>query len=100
MLNMKLINRETEGELQLIGRLDANSAPEAEKNLLQTAERYDSLILDLEQLEYISSAGLRALKRTHIAMRKKGGTLAVKNVKKVVREVFEVTGFAGMLKFI
>ena len=48
----------------------------------------------------VISAGLRALKRAHMAMRRKGGTLAVRNVTKAVMEVFEITGFAGMLKFI
>ena len=100
MLNMKLINRATEGELQIIGRLDTTTAPDAEKLMMDTIERFDSLILDMEQLEYVSSAGLRALKRAHIAMRKKGGSLAVKNVSSAVMEVFEITGFAGMLKFI
>ena len=100
MLNMKLINRGTEGELQIIGRLDTTTAPDAEKLMTDTVERFDSLILDMEQLEYVSSAGLRALKRAHIAMRKKGGSLAVKNVSSAVMEVFEITGFAGMLKFI
>ena len=100
MLNMKLINRDTEGELQMIGRLDTNTAPDAEKILTDTIERFNSLILDMGQLEYVSSAGLRALKRAHMAMRRKGGALAVKNVTKAVMEVFEITGFAGMLKFI
>ena len=100
MLNMKLINRDTEGELQLIGRLDTNTAADAEAHMVQAAERFDTLILDMAQLEYVSSAGLRALKRTHITMRRKGGTLLVKNVTKPVMEVFEITGFAGMLKFV
>lgn len=100
MLNMKLINRGTEGEIQMVGRLDTNSAAEAEKILTETVERFDSLILDMNELEYVSSAGLRALKRAYIAMRRKGGTIAVKNVAKQVMEVFEITGFTGMLKFV
>ena len=100
MLNMKLINRDTEGELQLIGRLDTTTAADAETNMVGVVNRFDTLILDMAQLEYVSSAGLRALKRVHVAMRRKGGTLMVKNVTKPVMEVFEITGFAGMLKFI
>ena len=100
MLNMKLINRGAEGELQMIGRLDATSAPNAEKILLDMVERFDSLILNMEHLEYISSAGLRALKRTYSAVRRKDGALALKSVNKSVMEVFEITGFAGIFKFI
>ena len=100
MLNMKLINRDTEGELQLIGRLDTTTAADAETNMVGVVNRFDTLILDMAQLEYVSSAGLRALKRVHVTMRRKGGALMVKNVTKPVMEVFEITGFAGMLKFI
>ena len=100
MLNMKLINRDTEGELKLIGRLDTNTAGDAEEHMIAAGERFDTLYLDMAELEYVSSAGLRALKRAHLTMRRKGGTLLVKNVTKPVMEVFEITGFAGMLRFI
>ena len=81
MLNMKLVNRGTEGELQLIGRLDANSASDAEKIFTDVIGRFDSVVLNMAQLDYISSMGLRAIKRAHVAMRRKEGTLALKNVK-------------------
>lgn len=100
MLNMKLINRGQEAEIQMVGRLDTTTAPDAEKILTDTAERFDDVILDMAQLEYVSSAGLRALKRAHIIVRRKGGTIQVKNVNKMVMDVFDITGFSGMLKFI
>ena len=100
MLSAKLIKRDAEAELKLIGRMDTNTAAEAEAAMLQAAERFDTLTLNMEKLEFISSAGLRALKVAHIAMRRKGGTLLVKNVPSNVMEVFEITGFAGLLKFV
>ena len=100
MLNMKLINRGTEGELLMVGSLDNNSAQKAEKALVDMAERFDSMTLDMKDLEYVSSAGLRALKRMHVTIRNKGGTLAVKNVNENIMEVFEITGFTGMFKFL
>ena len=100
MLNMKLINRGTEGELKLIGRLDTTSAPDAEKLVLDIAQRFDSLILNMENLDYISSAGLRVLKRAYTVMRRKDGELKIKNVNKMVMEVFEITGFVGIFQFI
>ena len=100
MLSMKLINRDTECELKLIGRLDTTTAADAEANMVEVVNRFDRVILNLEELTYVSSAGLRALKRAHITMRRKGGTLSVKGVTKPVMEVFEITGFAGMLTFI
>ena len=98
-MKIQLVDKGAEGELMLEGRLDANSSPEAEKIFLQMSERYSKLTLNLAGLEYISSAGLRVLKVTHMTMRKKGGVLALKNTGKMVMEVFEMTGFAGLLHF-
>lgn len=99
-LNLNLINRGTEGELVMIGRLDSNTSPEAERVVDQLTERFDDLILNMKDLDYISSAGLRILKRAYMTMRRKGGSLKLRNVNKMVMEVFEVTGFAGLLQFI
>lgn len=98
-MNIKLIDRGQEGELLLEGRLDSLTSPEAEEIFLQMAERFQKVTLNMQELEYISSAGLRTLKRLHVAMRKKDGSLTLKNVRKMVMEVFEMTGFAGLLKF-
>lgn len=99
-LNLDLINRGSEGELVLVGRLDSITSEEAGMVFNDLAERFDSLILNMKELDYISSAGLRQIKRVYMSMRRKGGTLKLKNVNKMVMEVFEVTGFAGLLQFI
>ena len=99
-LNLDLINRGTEGELVLSGRLDSVTSEEAGKVLDDLTERFDNLILNMKDLDYISSAGLRLIKRAYMALRRKGGSLKLKNVNKMVMEVFEVTGFAGLLQFI
>ena len=97
---IKLVNRETEGELIIEGRLDSNSAPEAEEIFTQVGERFEKVVLNMEKLEYTSSAGLRIIKNLQVQMNKKQGELVLKNVNKMVMEVFEMTGFAGFLKFI
>ena len=98
-MDIKLINRGTTGELILIGRLDANSAPEAEEIFKEMIERFDKIVLNMEQLDYISSAGLRVIKIIHMGMKKKNGELVLTKVQKMVMEVFEMVGFAGLLKF-
>jgi anti-anti-sigma factor len=98
-MDIKLINRGTTGELILIGRLDANSAPEAEEIFKEMIERFDTIVLNMEQLDYISSAGLRVIKIIHMGMKKKNGELVLTKVQKMVMEVFEMVGFAGLLKF-
>ena len=95
---MKRINRGDTADVQLIGRLDVNAAAEAEKALLETADRFHTVNLDLGQLEYISSGGLRAIKNFYVQVRKNGGEYTVKNVPKSIMEIFEVTGFVRLLK--
>ena len=83
-------------EIALEGRLDTTTAPELEAALKTSLDGADSLVLDFAKLDYISSAGLRVLLTAHKAMSAKGG-MKVKNVNEIVREVFDVTGFADIL---
>ena len=99
-LGIKLINRNEEGELLLTGRLDSSTAGEAEEYFNEASDRFDHLILNMKDLDYISSAGLRCLKVLHIKMQKKSGSLSLRNVPDNIMEVFEMTGFAGLLNFI
>ena len=95
-----LLNRGAEGELLLEGRLDAVTSPEAEEILLQMTERFEKLILNMEGLQYISSAGLRVLKKVYMASVKRNGELELHHVNKMVMEVLEMTGFAGLLRIV
>ena len=82
--------------IALEGRLDTMTAPELENELKASLEGVDSLELDFEKLEYISSAGLRVLLSAHKSMQGKGG-MKVTHVNEIVREVFDVTGFTDIL---
>ena len=83
-------------EIALGGRLDTLTAPELEAELNGSLEGADSLVLNFSKLDYISSAGLRVLLSVHKAMSAKGG-MKVVHVNEIVREVFDVTGFADIL---
>ena len=83
-------------EIALEGRLDTMTAPELEAELKGSLDAANSLTLDFAKLDNISSAGLRVLLSAHKAMSGKGG-MKVTNVNEVVREVFDVTGFADIL---
>ena len=97
-LDLNVVKHGTECELKLVGRLDAVTAGGAQEAMLQLSEQYDSIILNFTA--YVSSAGLRALKTIRVAMRKKNGNLAIKGISKEVMEIFEVTGFAGLFKYV
>lgn len=97
-MTIKLVSRGIEGELLLEGRLDTNTSVEAEPIFNEVAERFDRVILNMAGLDYVSSAGLRIIKKLHMTMRKKEGELTLTNVSRLVMEVFEMTGFAGLLR--
>ena len=77
------------------GRIDSSNADEAEKELNEAlaANTYDAVVIDLEDLEYISSAGLRVVLRT----RKKEPTLKLINASSEVYDIFDMTGFTEMI---
>ena len=99
-MNVQLINRDTVGELVLDGRLDSTNAQQFEVVALEVSKRFRDVILNLTDLEYTSSAGLRVILRLYAELAKKDGELMVKGVNSSIMEVFEMTGFASYLKFI
>ena len=93
------INTEKNNEtltLKIEGRLDTTTAPVLEQTIQEEADAVKDLILDMEKLNYISSAGLRVLLATQKKMNKIG-TLRLINECDAVMEVFEMTGFADIL---
>lgn len=86
-------------EMKLVGRLDVKAAKQADDAFAKAATEATNVRLDLSELDYISSAGLRALKRLRGAVRDNGGALVVWGVQDDVMEILEMTGFAAMLTF-
>lgn len=80
----------------LIGRLDTVTAPELEAELEKILPNTNALVLDMEKLEYISSAGLRVILKAQKAMNTKG-TMKLSHVGESVMEVFDITGFSDFL---
>lgn len=80
----------------LEGRLDTTTAPDLEKALKGELDGVSQLELDFDKLDYISSAGLRVLLAAQKIMNRQGA-MKVTHVSDLVREVFEVTGFADIL---
>jgi anti-sigma B factor antagonist len=82
--------------IELVGRLDTTTAPTLDKTINEDLGNTNNLVLDLKQLEYISSAGLRVLLSAQKKFQKIGA-MKVINVCEEVMEVFEMTGFADIL---
>lgn len=84
-------------QLDVEGRVDTNTSPQLQQSILQAFQKGNALVLNLEKVEYVSSAGLRALLIGQKTANSKGGTMKLIHVCDTVMEVFTVTGFASML---
>ena len=78
------------------GRLDTTTSPELEEYLKESLDSVENLVLNLSDLEYISSAGLRVLLSAQKIMNKQG-KMEVTGVNEAIMEIFEVTGFSDIL---
>ena len=96
MLNIEKKTNGSELTIALTGRLDTTTAPELESEIKQSLAGVTVLNIDMEALEYISSAGLRVLLSTQKIMNKQG-SMVIKNASDEVKEIFEVTGFSDIL---
>ena len=83
--------------LALEGRLDTTTAPQLENELKVSLYDTKALTLDMEKLEYLSSAGLRVLLAAQKQMQKQKAEMVVVNVNEIIMEVFEITGFVDII---
>ena len=81
--------------IALEGRIDASNAAQAEEKIfgIKNENPGKHTVVDADNLEYISSAGLRVILR----LRKEEPKLAIINVAPDVYEVFDMTGFTDMV---
>ncbi|MCR5791292.1 MAG: STAS domain-containing protein [Lachnospiraceae bacterium] len=95
---MTISKKNENGKLtvELEGRLDTTTAPQLEEDLKVSLDGVTELVLDLKELAYISSAGLRVLLSAQKVMNKQG-SMKVVNANEEIREIFDVTGFIDIL---
>ena len=81
------------------GSLDALTAPQLTETLSDVMRQGNhKLVVNLAQLDYTSSAGLRVLLSTVKEARQHGGDLRIAAVQPNVKKVFEMSGFTSILK--
>lgn len=71
-------------------------APELEASIKGSIDGVEELTINMESLDYLSSAGLRVLLGAQKIMNKQG-SMRVTHVNDTIMEIFEVTGFADIL---
>ncbi len=93
------ITKKSEGKkltLTLEGRLDTGTSPQLEAELKSSIDGVEELVLDLTDLAYMSSAGLRVLLAAQKVMNRQG-KMTVTHVNDTISEIFEITGFDEIL---
>ena len=93
-LTVRIETNDTErtSRIALAGRLDTVTAPQLQGQLEPMLDgRYDYLVFDLAQLEFISSAGIRVLVHARKSMRaQEGGSVLMANAQPQIVKVFEI----------
>lgn len=97
-LEIITVQRESGPELQLIGELDLASADELERQIaMLSLDGTSQIVLDLARLDFVDSAGLRAMLAARQACEQTGCTLALRNAGERVQRVLELTGMDAVL---
>lgn len=86
----------TAAVLKIAGMLDTETAPELEKIFDADLTGINDLVLDFEELEYVSSAGLRVILKVQKLMNAVG-KMTICHVNESIMEIFEITGFDSIL---
>ena len=95
-MTIEIVKGKEETVLMISGRLDTNTASVLEKTIREDIRENATLVLDMKELEYISSAGLRVLLSAQKRMQRNGAMKLI-HVCEIVKEVLELTGFVDIL---
>lgn len=92
---MEFVKKEETLIIKLGGRVDSSNAAEVEKELVDicTENEHGKVVVDIEKLEYISSAGLRVI----LKIKKSQNDMEIINASNEVYEIFSMTGFSDII---
>ena len=97
-MNITAVDKNGVKVVSIEGDLDTSTSPKAQEMLSEfVAKGAAKMVIDLEDMNYISSAGLRVLlvlaKQTAAA----GGQLSICGLNEMATEVFDISGFSSIL---
>jgi len=103
-MNMEIIKNKNDQiiVLSLNGKLDSNTSMVLEKEIdnILALESFSELEIDMRELTYLSSAGLRVLLGVQKKLNSIEGKLVISNANETIKSVFEITGFMGILNIV
>ncbi len=96
-MQMNVVKEGTFTRVSVEGRLDAVTSKDFEDRVVQIIDQGEKFFLfDFVALDYISSAGLRALLTAKKKLGGSGGKIVLSGMKKPVQEVVEIAGFTPL----
>lgn len=78
------------------GRIDTVTAREFESEILAVIEKNTKVVIDCNELDYISSSGLRVFLIGHKKINSLGGKLHLCNLQPSIKEIFDISGFSSI----
>ena len=85
--------------VDMSGRLDSHSSGDAGDRVVEIAQGGDTkVLLNLEKLDYVTSAGLRVILRGAKLLEGKRGELKICNANDGVKNVLETSGFNSLIR--
>ena len=92
-MEINIKNLEEIKVVELIGDVDASTAPEVQQEILPLAQPNSKLLLDMSQVPYMSSAGLRVLLSLYRQATAQDGKLVLVGLSEDLQDTMSVTGF-------
>lgn len=99
-MNITKINKDDKLIVTLEGRLDTITAPQLQGELLPLFETNKAIVLNFENLAYISSAGLRVLLLGEKTAKSSNAKMTITAVPESIMDVLEMTGFSEILNIV
>jgi len=89
------VQSDTSGDVAIVtaaGRVDSETAPQFDAELTKVTAEKSKIVLDLKGVEYMSSAGVRAIVKAAQAVEKNGGAIKLASVPELINSVLYTVG--------
>jgi anti-sigma B factor antagonist len=90
------VSQRTEGEVEIVaisGEIDGSTAPSAQSQILSLAAPDAKILIDMSQVHYMSSAGLRMLLVVYRTVSGQGGKVVLTGLSQDLEDTMSLTGF-------
>ena len=96
-MDTKLTENGNEAIISITGSIDTRSARQAESLFLEAAETHERVTLDMTEVTYVSSAGIRVLRKLYMKLYRKDGSMAMEGLSENVLSVLKMTGLMDLV---